>query len=398
MTGNLCTVLCDKVYSDCFYKKREFKGLTLGQIYFIIKSSQSKIIEDRDFLYRIIVGKSIIEESDDPDSMIYDPMANFDDALSTNFIREDKQNKKMILSMRTATGDPIIDSVYEIIYAKEMPVIESRQKDLKKAIDSSETIPPFVRKMYRELEKGITDVSYFSFNEYMNKVKMYINNRNDYTQDEIEKILTYLILKFIPKDKNDFPSGIVKTDSKKVGNLINKTVKFSDDHPHKWTKKRYDKMLSLSNVYQQFVIFDNFMYLWKMYCLDDIDVEDIQDSDIRLKYLLDQLVLAFSYKYITDYIIFDTKGDMLVLKRFNAIINIIKKIYEQNIIEFSTVDFVNFMLAEQINNQYILKSIDDYQKLKVRMHTQYDRINITSKEVLSYLLEQDLIHSVMLID
>lgn len=318
----------------------------MGQLYFISRAAITKQTEDRDFLYRIITGKSLLEGQDTSD-IIYAPMET---------VGGDYYNGGTTITevdVVSAPGDykTLIAAAHSAISRVELPKINKSKESLQKAVENSEKAPPHITNVLRQLEEGVRSANHFSMYEYIHILIDYVNLENEYTRSEISDIVAYVLVAFVRKNNNDFPSGLL-TETQ-MTDLINKTAKMEDGHPFKWTARRKKTACAQTNTYRKMVYCDDYLYLWKTYVQNDTAINDLTEHDIRTKYLVDSLLQKLCYDYGTKQIVFSNFNDEQ-LQRVRHIFNHISLTVRKYKREYSMVNTHDLLLPEQIENQYVL--------------------------------------------
>jgi len=401
LSGNLCSISCPRFSAailslstskiaqsvDCIYKKVRQEGLTLGQLYFLNKTFISKQTEDRDFLYRVVVGKPLIEDFDE---IIYSPL----DTVFAQYAPEVVTRKTTVV--QDSSGVPSA-SLLRSLYIETLNIIKRvHEKSLEKSRDilseavSNSKAPEHVKHILSTLNEGITSPKYFSMHEYISIIVGFIKNdpKNKFKQYEVLVILKYLVLCFMSKDANDFPSG--KINDTQIQKLILSTVSLPDNHPYKWDNKRKQLVQEQDSVYRRIVYTDDFLYLWKLYVVNT-PIKELTEQDIRIKYILDTLLQKLCFEYSTERIIIHHMPDVCI-KRFKKIIQeLFKLIQEPEYRKYFTVyNPTDLLLENQINNQYIITTPEPKHKIEARAKKEKFR-RASPQEVYEYLTTHDML-------
>lgn len=373
---------------ECPYKKQNSSFLHIGNLYFINRTIITKQTEDRDFFYRVMVGKPLLDESDD---IFYDP-------LSTVFKdHEDTQIK--IQEHTTFQSSEYFKNIYmstlAIIQRVNSKTINNDKESLNEVVQNTKP-SEHVKHILSVLNKGIVSPQHFSMNEYLNIIIMFILDKNDkYTQSDILTILRYLILCFIPRDENDFPA--LKVTNTQLKNLELKTINLPDDHPFKWSSKRIALVNKQPTLYKRYIYLNDYMYLWKIHIITDTSIQEVTDADIRVKYIVDTIFQKLSFEYSTEIIIIH-KITEVSFERLKKVLREIFKIIKikENTGYFSVYNDTDILLKPQIENQYVLQLNEPKHLIEAKAKSKKAR-RATAQEVFNYLNDNNLIKKVTIL-
>lgn len=245
-----------------------------------------------------------------------------------------------------------------------------------------------MKKPPQELLRLIDDLSrplepsIFSFNDYMDIVLRYLDEKISITQSDLTFIIGYLIDDFVPKDENDFPTGLLSLRQGWLNDLITKTKNLPDDHPFKWTIDRINKverLMESGEYYHALIYFNDLLYAWYLH---ELNSEFPSEAVIRAKYLLDN-VLA----HVTEFC-------------FSNLV-VIKKKYANKVQAVCTIigDFVDghgfdrqrLLLSEQRENTFVLKVETLPKEIVTTMHKIQKKVHLNPTKVKTFLLEHALI-------
>ena len=416
LSGNLCSISCpqfkialsnldtskEATEISCIYRKVKHTHLTLGQLYFINRTIITKQTEDRDFLYRTIVGKPLFEDSS---AIIYEPLKTVGASLkelNDDFIYTPRKliakesNTENIGGVEETLLASIRDEVTIILKKTfEQKINQSRDALVEKLKSSRPT--DYVKHVLKNLQEGVKGPQHFGMYEYITIILDYIQNspKNKYKQYEIISFVKYMILAFIPKDMNDFPA--IAMSSHQINELIIKTKDLSDDHPYKWTAKRKNQADHQKSRYRKMVYVNDFLYLWKLYIVNTTPIQELTESDIRLKFIVDMLIYRLSFEYSTERIILN-KMDDVCLKRLKKVLQtMMVLVREHHMLGFSIFNISDIWLEPQISNQYMLKISVPRSVIESNACPSNKR-RPSPSETFSYLLENNDIEAITLLE
>jgi hypothetical protein len=374
--------------------------LTIGQIYFLNKSFISKQTEDRDFLYRIIVGKPLIEDSDE---FIYQPLSDVGKSLDysmDDLVYSEHNGHRAQYAAESTIDKKIVDNIHNNVTdilkkAYDMSINQSKEALITKLEHSKPT--EHVQHILKKLHEGITGPRYFGMQEYIQTIVDYIKNnkKNKFKQYEILAFLKYITVGFVSKDENDFPAS--KMTDQQINKLIIETVELSDDHPYKWTAKRKNQIKNQDSRYRKMVYINDFLYLWKLYIVNTTPIQEITEADIRTKFIIDMILYKVSFEYSTERIILNKMDDVCVKRLKKVLQSIISIIKEYNTQCFSIYNLSDIWLENQIKNQFIIRI--NGTKLEIGSKAKPEKKRMASPmEIYNYLATNEYIDTVSLLE
>jgi len=415
LSGNLCSISCPQFSSalsklsdtneltsvSCIYKKVKHSFLTLGQLYFLNRTFISKQTEDRDFLYRVIVGKPLIEDSDE---IIYRPVDavgksldyEMDEMLASAISTTKRISYENNSSIPENKLSSIRDEVTEILKKTfEQKINQTKDELIEKLKISKPT--DHIKHILRKLTEGVSGPQYFGMHEYIQIIVDFILNspKNKYKQYEVLAFLRYIVLAFVSKDTNDFPA--IAMTQHQINELILKTKDLSDDHPYKWSSKRKNQIDNQSSRYRKMVYVNDFLYLWKLYVVHTTPIQEITEADIRVKFIIDMLIYKLSFEYSTERIILNKMEDVNFKRLKRILLTIMGIIEEYKMQAFSIYNITDIWLENQIKSQYMINIKTPKHEIEGAAKEKGKR-RATPAEVYTYLSQRNNLDTIVLIE
>lgn len=387
LSGNLCSSLCPEVSGICANKKIEGRFITVGQLYFLYKINQTAKYEDREFIVYLVSGKSLFSETD-KDEFMYDPIR----------LMENKSFSKYMVPFDITEDDAAIHKkIVELIERIKKPEREARKKLVEESIAIHDGVPPQqIKTILAELSKPIEISNYYAYHEYTNLIFDYILGKLSLTNDELRIIIVYLICSYIPKNKDDFPTNLLRIDESRINKIIEKTRNLPETDPTKWSKERLLLLKSLDSIYRQLVIFDNHLYLWKIYTLPSVSIEDLTDFDIQAKYLLDLVLNKFSFIHSSLYVVVNYYQESQYLVKLHHVVKLIFELISSRK-EFLLKNRASFFTDEMLKRQYVLIKEASYGQIQVDVAKNLKVTHPSLVEIFKYLEKEQLIKEYKLI-
>lgn len=344
-------------------------------------------------------------------SLLYDPMQRLQDdweelfphIVDSSQMKENykKRPKQTDQSCRISTNDSILSyrqDVRDLLVKLKKDKIKFEVEKLDQLLEVDEVDKHFVRSLKTKLVNVPISHKYISLIQYTNLIELYINSNKSKQLDyeDLRKILHYLYLAFEPMSRTDFPYFTI--NKAKIDKLISFTTQLPDEHPLKWTSDRYQNIRKERDYYKKRVYFDDYLYLWFKF-IKDSNTELINKNGVVTKYVLDAITKQVCRLYSSKFIVFNLYEDTTAYDRikefYDTTFEIVANNKERFNIQSNELITTNFLLPEQIENQFMIKDGVD---IKKDVLGPIGRISPKSRDVFQFMLEHNQLEKVVIIE
>ena len=319
LVGGRCSVICPlfKIDESCKYSTFQKRYITIGELVYLTTLASEKELEDKDFLLRIITGKSMLGES-----------------LNDNEIKRFINDDENINLDREETENKVIQ------------IIEKHFKFTKITDKNKEYMIPSLVKNIEKIKKEGLYPELLSINEHISMITSNYYEKENLSKNDIDIILKYLVFFYNPLEA-EFPLNI-EFNREKINALRMETKHLPPKHPKKWTKARLDMIEQSMDNYNKYLYLNDNFYSWYEYGYkEEWNQEEINRYLISMKYILDNIIQRYAYLYTPNFIIFYQETN---IDKLQKIIKIMEEITKDSIgSEISYLFFKN-----QLENCYHL--------------------------------------------